>query len=111
MTVCFSVCLSVSHIPLLIIYDKSFNLLNESLYAYRNNSSTEQVLLNVTEQFYKSIDKSEISLLILLDLSKAFDCVSHDLVLNKLIQQNIDSTLFESYLPGKTHSVKINKTI
>ena len=38
------------------------NLLNESQYAYRNNSSTEQTLVNVTEQNYKSIVKGKILL-------------------------------------------------
>ena len=36
-------------------YLEKNNLLNESQYAYRNNSSTEQALVNVTEQIYKSI--------------------------------------------------------
>ena len=85
------------------------NLLNESQYAYRNNSSTEQALVNDTEQIYKSIDKGKISLLVLLDLSKAFDSVNHDLLLNKLLQLNIDSTWFASYLHDRTHSVKIDK--
>ena len=31
-------------------YLENNNLLNESQYAYRNNSSTEQALVNVTEQ-------------------------------------------------------------
>ena len=78
-------------------------------YAYANNSSTEQALLNVTEQTYKSIDKGKISLLVLLDLSKAFDSVNHDLLLNKLVQLNIDSTWFASYLHGRRHSIKIDK--
>ena len=80
-----------------------------SQYAYCNNSSTEQALVNVTEQIYKSIDKGEISLLVLLDLSKAFDSANHDLLLNKLEQLNIDSTWFASYLHDRTHSVKIDK--
>ena len=63
-------------------YVENNNLLNESQYAYRNNSSTEQAFVNVSEQTYKSIDKCEISLLILLDLSKAFDSVNQDLLLN-----------------------------
>ena len=57
------------------------NLLNESQYAYRNNSSTEQALVNVKEQIDISIDKGEISLLVLLYLSKAFHSVNHDLLL------------------------------
>ena len=68
------------------------NLLNERQCAYRNNSCTEQALVNVTEQIYKSIDKIEISLLVLLDLSKAFLSAHHDLLINKLLQLNIDST-------------------
>ena len=56
------------------------------------NISTEQEVVNATEQIYKSIDKGKISLLILLDLSKAFDSENHDLLLNKRVQLNIDST-------------------
>ena len=90
-------------------YLENNNLFNESQYAYRNNSSTEQALVNVTEQINKSIDKGKISLLVLLDLSKAFDSVYHDLLLNKLVQLNIDSTWLASYLHDVTHSVKIDK--
>ena len=60
------------------------------------------------EQIYKSIDKSEISLLVLLNLSKARDSANHDLLLNKR-QLNIDCMWFESYLYEKTHSEKIDK--
>ena len=65
--------------------------------------------MNVADQIYKSIDKSEISLLGLLDLSKTFDRVNHDLLLNKLVQLNIDSKWYESYLKERTHSVKIDE--
>ena len=65
--------------------------------------------MNVADQIYKSIDKSEISLLGLLDLSKTFDRVNHDLLLNKLVQLNIDSKWYESYLKERIHSVKIDE--
>ena len=61
------------------------------------------------EQIYKSIDKGKISLIVLLDLSKAFNSVNHDLLLNKLFQLNTDNTWFASYLQDITHSVKIDK--
>ena len=61
------------------------------------------------EQIYQSIDKGKISLLVFLDLSKAYDSVNHYLLLNKLVQLNLDSTCFESYLHNRTHSVKIGK--
>ena len=85
------------------------NLLYESQHAYRNNSCTEQALVNSMEKIYKSIDKCKISVLVPLDLSKAFDSVNHDLLLNKLVQLNLDSTWFASYLHDRTHSVKIDK--
>ena len=90
-------------------YFENNNLLNESQYAYHNNNSTKQALVNVTEQIYKSIDKGKISLLVLLDLSKAFGSVNHDMLLNKLVQLNIDSTWFASYFHDRTHAVKIDK--
>ena len=57
-----------------------------------------------------NLDKGKIFPLVLLDLSKAFDSVNHDLLLNKLVQLNIDSTWFSCYLHDKTHSVKYIKT-
>ena len=47
--------------------------------------------------------------LVLIDLSKAFDIVNHDLLLNKLFQLNINNTWFASYLHDRTNSVKIDK--
>ena len=92
-------------------YFDNNKLLNESQYAYRNNSSTEQALVNVMEHIYKSIDKGKIFLLVLLDLSKTFDSVNHDLLLNKLVQLNIDSSWFESHFHDRTHSAKIDKIV
>ena len=50
-------------------------LLKETQYSYLKNSSTEQALVQITEQIYKSIDKSEISQLVLLNLPIVFDSV------------------------------------
>ena len=54
--------------------------------------------MNITEQIYKSVDESEVSLLVLLDISIAFDSVNQELLLHKFVQLNIDSTWLESYL-------------
>ena len=70
---------------------------------------TKQALVNVTEQIYKYINKGKISLLVLLNLTKAFDSLKHEFLLNKLVRLNIGSTWFESYFHDRTHSVKIDK--
>ena len=92
-------------------YFEKNNLLNESQYAYRKNSSTEQALVNVTQQIYKSIDKGKISLIVLLDLSKAFDSVIHDLLLNKLVKLNIDSCGVREARPLNGGKKKMDKAI
>ncbi len=56
------------------------------------------------------MDDRKISLLTLCDLSKAFDSVSHSILLRKCAKLNIDSYWFKSYLANRTQSVKL-KTI
>ena len=52
--------------------------------AYRRNHSTETALLRVISDLLNSMDKQEVTLLGLLDLSAAFDCVNHDILLSRL---------------------------
>ena len=47
----------------------------------------------------------------LCDLSKAFDSVSHTLLLEKLTDLNIDQFWFKDYLSNRTQSVRIGKTL
>ncbi len=57
------------------------------------------------------MDNKMISLLTLCDLSKAFDSVSHSILLKKCAILNIDSFWPNSYLKNRTQSVKLNKTL
>ena len=52
--------------------------------AYKKFHSTNTALLNITDDIYQAMDKSQITILILLDYSKAFDCANHRLILAKL---------------------------
>ena len=53
------------------------------------------------------MDNKKISLLTLCDLSKAFDSVSHDILLRKCSNLNIDCFWFKSYLGNRTQVVKL----
>ena len=52
--------------------------------AYRPNDSTETALLKIKNDILINMDKQHATLLILLDLSAAFDAVDHQILLNHL---------------------------
>ena len=50
----------------------------------RKYHSTETALLCVTDELLKAMDEKKISILVLMDMSKAFDSINHDILLLKL---------------------------
>ena len=83
--------------------------------GYRQFHSTETALLEITSELYASMDEQKVSLLALLDMTAAFDCVDHALLLRKLSGvYGISDTVklwFDSYLPGRTQQVMFAKTL
>ncbi|KAF2348780.1 Reverse transcriptase domain [Trinorchestia longiramus] len=90
--------------------DKS-NLLHPNQYAYRKHTSTQDALLNITEKIYSDIDTKNVTLLLLLDLSKAFDSVEHNRLLQKISNLGIATQWFQSYLANRSHTVRLENTI
>ena len=59
------------------------------------------------------LDEDGVSGALLTDLSKAFDCLSHDLLIAKLAAYGFDHeslTLIQSYLSNRQQSPKVNNT-
>ena len=69
--------------------------------AYRAYHSTETALLRVYNDIAKSIDNQKSVVLVLLDLSAAFDTVDHSLLLDQALDW------FRSYLSDRTQYVRI----
>ncbi|KAF2358846.1 Reverse transcriptase domain [Trinorchestia longiramus] len=90
--------------------DKS-NLLHPNQYAFRKHTSTQDALLNITEKIYSDIDTKNVTLSILLDLSKAFDSVEHTRLLQKISNLGIATQWFQSYLANRSHAVRLENTI
>ena len=87
----------------------SRNLYNTCQSAYRPDHSTETALLKVVNDLFLSLNKGNISVLALLDLSSASDIVDHPIHVHRLHTDFVftDSVLqwFSSYLTDRTHYV------
>ena len=80
--------------------------------AYRKYHSTETALLRVQNDILQSLDSHGAAILVLLDLSAAFDTIDHKILLSTL-ENEIGITgsalaWFKSYLTDRYQSVTIN---
>ena len=79
-------------------------------HAYRRFTSTTTALLQIVDCISRGIDHNKIVATMSIDLSAAFDCVEHRILIDKLKFYNIgDRTLrwIQSYLTGRTSHVVI----
>ena len=84
------------------------NLLDPNQSGFKKAHSTETALLAVTEALHAAQAASQSAVLILLDLSAAFDTVNHRLLLDGLAKLGITGTAlkwFNSYLSDRTYQV------
>ena len=81
--------------------------------AYRKAYGTQHVLIRLLEDWKTKLDNNYIVGAVLMDLSKAFDCIPHDLLIAKLNAYGVDENalvLIYSYLKRREQSVRINNT-
>ena len=68
----------------LTCYLRENHIFSEDQYGFMSEHSTCTALLTVTDEIFNGMDRSEISLLTLIDLSRCFDVISRDMLLSKL---------------------------
>jgi hypothetical protein len=81
------------------------------LTGFRKNNSTQQALLKLIESWKTFLNKGFLVGTLIMDLSKAFDTLNHDLLIAKLSAYGFDknSIIFiKSYLTGRQQRCKIN---
>jgi len=88
------------------------NLLPPHQSGYRKGHSTETAMLRVWSDFLTTADRRQVTLLGLLDLSAAFDCVDHTILLQRLHSvfglRDVVLQWIESFLSDCTQQVAFN---
>ena len=92
----------------------SNNVIHHLQSGNRKLHSTESALLHFTDELLNNMDQKKISVVVLLDMSKAFDSIRHDLMLRKLRKSGVSESAcawFESYLSQRQQVVKFQNIV
>ena len=79
--------------------------------GFRKGYNVQHAFVRMLEKWKASLDRGENVDAILMDLSKAFDCIKHDLLIAKLDAYGFSHEalcLVNSYLENRHQRVKIN---
>ena len=83
-------------------------LLYQHQYGFQRNKSTEQNLMQLVNYVSTALNDGKYCIGIFLDLKKAFDVVSHEILLKKLEKMGVSGTAllwFRNYLSGRAQKV------
>ena len=96
-------------------YLRTHELYDEFQAAYQPNHSTETALMRVNNDILQQLDIGNQVVLLMLDLSAAFDTVDHVILLNRLkFRYGLDGKVLqwvESYLLARSQAVKLGNDI
>lgn len=88
------------------------NIFNPYLAAFRAGFGCQSTLIRIVEDWKTALDSNKYVGAILMDLSKAFDCLPQDLLLLKHygVSQNV-LELITSYISNRKQCVKVGKHV
>ena len=84
------------------------NILCTRQHGFRKKRSTLSAIVEFLHDVYGNLNENKDTYIVYLDLKKAFDTVSHDILLNKLNQSGVDQNTikwFCSYLTNRKQKV------
>ncbi len=90
----------------------SLAVLSALISAYRKGYSFQYSLIKLCEDLRKALDDVKFGALLLMDLSKAFDCLPHDLMAATLLAYDMSHEavrLLISYLRDRKQRVRLDE--
>lgn len=90
------------------------SIFDNFLCAFRKGHGCQTTILRLLEDWKYALDNNEYVAAILMDLSKAFDCLPHNILLCKLSSYGVTENankLIESYLSERKQQIKIGNVV
>lgn len=87
------------------------NIINEHQYGFQAKKNTTDAMFDFLSKVFHAMNDREACAAVFCDLSKAFDCVSHEVLLGKLYKYGFRGKVLmwlESYLGDRVQSVNLN---
>ena len=92
-------------------YLQEHNLIYEFQSGFRKGYSTDTCLIYLNDYIKQQMDNGLYTGMALLDVQKAFDCVDHHILCQKLEHMGIESSWFQSYLSNRKQIVTLGEAI
>lgn len=95
----------------LMNYLSEHSLLSQHQYGFRPQYNTELAVYQLCQNIYDAVDNKECQITLFCDLTKAFDTISHSILLDKLYVYGIRGPIlgwFKSYLSHRKQYVVYN---
>lgn len=95
----------------LVEFFDRYDAITDRQFGFKKNISTEHAVLDLIKEIVLNLDKSKKCMAVFLDLAKAFDTVSHQILLDRLQNTGIRGpalSLIENYLTDRKQCVKID---
>ena len=95
----------------IVSFFNKHSLFSEKQFGFLKGRSTQEALMNFTENIYDALDACDHNISILIDLKSAFDTVNHSILISKLELYGIRGVplkWIESYLSDRKFYVSLN---
>ena len=93
------------------VFLEDHSMLNKQQFGFRRGQSTVLAILDLVSYIMEGFESGEHTGTVFCDLSKAFDCVSHELLIKKLSYYNFDPrsiAFLRSYLNNRVQRVVVD---